>query len=286
MSTFDFSTLYTKIPHDKLLEVMFELVDFCFQGGSHEQLSVSKTTARWVSKNYRTGLRFSRQLVKDALKYLMGNCFFTCGEKVFRQVIGIPMGSDPAPFMANLFLYHYENKWLKNLKKNDIQKARKFSNTFRFIDDLLTINDDNLFLENFSDIYPPELQLNLEASGDHVSFLDLDLTLNGKQVDIKLFDKRDNFPFSITRLPYSTSNIPSSMFYASFGTEILRIGRVSTSQESFFASSEAVIMRAIKQGAKINRLSKCMKKNFGRQDVLKRFSENASIFADTLLAGR
>ena len=45
-------------------------------------------------------------------------------------------------------------------------------------------------------------------------------------------------------------------------------------------------MRAIKQGAKIIRLSKCMKKNFGRQDVLKRFSENASIFADTLLAGR
>ena len=76
------------------------------------------------------------------------------------------------------------------------------------------------------------------------------------------------------------------MFYASFGTEVLRIGRVSTSQESFFASSEAVISRAIKQGAKINRLRKCLKKNFGRQDVLQRFSENASTFADTLLAGR
>ena len=193
------------------------------------------------------------------------------------------MGSDPAPYMANLFLYHYESKWVKNLKKNNIQKARKFSHTFRFIDDLLTINDDNLFLNNFSDIYPPELELNLEASGDHVSFLDLDLTMCGKQVDIKLFDKRDDFPFSITRLPFATSNIPSYMFYASIGAEILRIGRVSTSQESFFTSSGAIISRAFKQGAKINRLSKCLKKIFGRQDTLKKFSENASAFANTLL---
>ena len=33
LSTFDFSTLYTKIPHDKLLAVLNELVDFCFSGG-------------------------------------------------------------------------------------------------------------------------------------------------------------------------------------------------------------------------------------------------------------
>ena len=112
----------------------------------------------------------------------------------------------------------------------NIQKARKFSNTFRFIDDLLTVNDDDLFLNNYSAICPPELELNLEASGDHVSFLDLDLTLNGKQVDIKLYDQRDNFPFLITRLPFASSNIPSYMFYSSIGVEILRIGRVSTSQ--------------------------------------------------------
>ena len=51
----------------------------------------------------------------------MGNCYFTFGDKVFRQVIGIPMGPDPAPFMANLFLFYYESKWVKNLKR-DSQK--------------------------------------------------------------------------------------------------------------------------------------------------------------------
>ena len=99
------------------------------------------------------------------------------------------MGSDPAPFMANLFLYHYESLWIKNLKKNDLQKARRFSNTFRFIDDLLTINDDNLFSKNFGKIYPKELQLNLESSGESVNFLDLAVVM--------LKCKRNNLPFSI-----------------------------------------------------------------------------------------
>ena len=88
------------------------------------------------------------------------------------------------------------------MKKENLQIARRFANTFRFIDDLLTVNDDNFFAKNYKDIYPPELQLNLESTGDEVSFLDLHLSKVDRQVDIKLFDKRDNFPFSIVRLPF------------------------------------------------------------------------------------
>ena len=46
INTYDFSTLYTKIPHQKLLEVLNELVDFCFKGGTHEQLSLTNSGAR------------------------------------------------------------------------------------------------------------------------------------------------------------------------------------------------------------------------------------------------
>ena len=92
------------------------------------------------------------------MEYLIDNCYFTFGDKIFKQVIGIPMGSDPAPFKANLFLYYFENKWMKNLKKENLKKARRFARVFRFIDDLVAINDNNLFLENFRDIYPPEFQ--------------------------------------------------------------------------------------------------------------------------------
>ena len=70
------------------------------------------------------------------------------GEYTFRQVIGIPMGSDPAPFMTNLFLYHYECKYVKETKKTDLFKARRFRHTFRLIDDLLAINDGWEFDKN------------------------------------------------------------------------------------------------------------------------------------------
>ena len=144
ISTFDFSTLYTKIPHNKLIKVMNEMVDFCFQGDSHKVLAVSKSGCRWVYSSPKGSTIFSKKTTKLAIKYLMDNCYFTCGGHLFRQKIGIPMGSDPAPFMANLFLYHFESKWLKELKKKNLNHARKFSNTFRFIDDLNAMNDGGL----------------------------------------------------------------------------------------------------------------------------------------------
>ena len=214
----------------------------------------------------------------------MGNCFFTFGEHVFRQVIGIPMGSDPAPFMANLFLYHYESNWVNNLKKKNLQKARRFGNTFRFIDDLLTINDNGLFNENFKEIYPQELQLNLESSGDRITFLDIDLRNVEGRLDVRLFDKRDSFSFEIVRLPFCSSNMPSSMFYSCFGAELIRIARVSSNLENFSTAGKALLERVLKQGARIPRLEKTLKKIYGRQLVFQSLASNSALFVNSLFS--
>ena len=116
----------------------------------------------------------------------MDNCYFTLGERIFRQRIGIPMGSDPAPFMANLFLYFYEAKYVREVKSKDLFIAKKFRHTFRFIDDLLAINDDGEFERCFKNIYPPELELEKEHSGNLVSFLDLSISINGRSFDTSL----------------------------------------------------------------------------------------------------
>ena len=52
----------------------------------------------------------NKQQIKDAVAYLVFNCYFTVGPKIFCQIVGIPKGSDPAPFFANLFLYFYESR--------------------------------------------------------------------------------------------------------------------------------------------------------------------------------
>ena len=111
---------------------------------------------------------------KDAVAYLLFNCYFTVGPKIFCQIIGIPMGSDPTRFFANLFLYFYESTWMNELKKNDLINARKLCNIFRFIYDLNFINDSGEFKTSYSNIYPEELQLGKENTDKHeASFLDL-----------------------------------------------------------------------------------------------------------------
>lgn len=278
VSTFDFSTLYTNIPHKKLIDVLNELIEFCFKGREDKHIAVTKYGAKWVTDTSKYDLVFDMDKIKDALKYLMSSCFFTLGNLLFKQVIGIPMGSDPAPFMANLFLYFYENKWLTDLRKKDLPSARKFGNTFRFIDDLCAINDGGLFEKHYKDIYPPELELKKEHGDDRASFLDLHIKITEKQFQTCLFDKRDSFPFSIVRMPYRNSNIPSNMFYATLGSEVLRIGRATSHVDDFQKSTSSLLSRMKKQGAEHKSLSNVLKKMYGRHDVLHRFATNAKLF--------
>ena len=48
--------------------------------------------------------------------------YVTVGNDVFRQVIGIPMGTDCAPFLANLYLYALEFEFLEKLTKQDMRE--------------------------------------------------------------------------------------------------------------------------------------------------------------------
>ena len=80
-------------------------------------------------------------------------------------------------------------------------------------------------------------------------------------LNVKLFHKRDAFPFSIVRLSFASSNIPIKMFYFSISAETLRIGRISSNTENFLSSCKLVIKRAFKQGAKSNQFSKYLKKD-------------------------
>ena len=73
------------------------------------------------------------------MKYLIDNIYIKVGNKVFRQQVGIPMGTDCAPLLANLFLFYYEYGYMKNLVKDNLQAAMKFNGTMRYIDALLLV---------------------------------------------------------------------------------------------------------------------------------------------------
>ena len=75
-------------------------------------------------------------------------------------MIGIPMGMpNCAPLLADLFLYSYENEFLDKVNNEGKRKvARKFNLSYRYIDDLISVNNKR-FKEFISDIYPKELTI-------------------------------------------------------------------------------------------------------------------------------
>ena len=245
IDTFDFATLYTKIPHDKLVDTLIKVIDFTFKGGKKKFIATATRTAFWTNKS---SLGISKKDLKSIVEYLITECHFTVGNIVFTQDIGIPMGISPAPFFANLFLQHYESIFMKTLMKNNVVEARKFHGTYRFIDDLFTLNNNNVFGKSHRDIYPAELELKLEHSGTHATFLDLDISVENKMFVYKLFDKRDAFPFSIVRMPHFSSNIPSFIFYGAFKAEVLRVAKNTMRYCDFIPPLKALLQRMINQG--------------------------------------
>ena len=91
ISCFDFSTLYTTILCDKLIKVLFEIIYFCFKGDDKQFITVSKFDARWINNEKQLSIILSQSSLKFE-------------NKIFRQVIGIPMGSNQASFFASLSL--------------------------------------------------------------------------------------------------------------------------------------------------------------------------------------
>ena len=76
-------------------------------------------------------------MLVEMIYYLIDNIYVLVGDKIFHQCIGIPMGTDCAPLLANLYLFKFEYTFMKNLLKTNISKARLLNNTFQYIDDLL-----------------------------------------------------------------------------------------------------------------------------------------------------
>ena len=279
ISTYDFSTLYTKLPHDKLTDRLSRLIDFVFKGGDKSFIKIGNSgQAFWARSKKGTG--FTNGSLKMAVAHLIENCYFSVGNIIMRQAIGIPMGIDPAPFWANLFLYTYEEEFISNLMRTNKVEARHFHSTKRFIDDLCAINDGGLFGRVYRDIYPGELELKVEHSGQSASFLNLDISISDGIFVYKLFDKRDAFPFFIVRMPHLDSNIPKSIFYSALVGEFLRIARSTLNFQDFIDKAKSLVTRMINQGGREVNSTKSIRKIINRH--LESFSQ-FNISTDDLL---
>ena len=145
----------------------------------------------------------------EALINLLDNIYIRFGTKLYRQIVGIQVGTNCAPLVAYLFLFCYERDFMTSLsgaKQAEIIEA--FKSTSRYLDDLLNI--DNLYFEDMVNrIYPHELQLNKANTSDtEAPFLDLHLSISNGFVSAKVYDKRDYFDFDLENIPFLHGDVP------------------------------------------------------------------------------
>ena len=187
VKTYDFSTLYTAIPHKKLIKELSELIKNTYKGMKANFIKPLKSGARWCKKITGNQLHISCQSLIKMITWLIENTYVTVGDKIFRQTIGIPMGTNCAPYLANLFLYSYEFRFMRNaLKAKNFALLHQFNRTCRFIDDILVVNNDNKMEKYKKLIYPPELLLTSDNKNDQeVNYLDLTLSIQNNSINYK-----------------------------------------------------------------------------------------------------
>ena len=140
--------------------------------------------------------------VCGALAFLLGGVFVRFGNRLYRQVVGIPMGADCAPLVADLFLFCCERDFMMSLSDdNQAGVVDAFDTTSSYLDDILGISGV-CFGSLVGRICPSGLQLNKANTSDsEAAFFDLRLSISNDIVSTKICDKRDDFDFEIVIFP-------------------------------------------------------------------------------------
>ena len=204
------------------------------------------------------------------LDFLIDNIFVTFGGRVFQQTVGIPMGTNCAPLLADLFLYYYEADFMQELlRKKDKKLAISFNSTFRYIDDVFSLNNSK-FGDYVERIYPIELEIkDTTDTVKSASYLDLHLEIDNEgRLKTKLYDKRDNFSFPIVNFPFLSSNIPAAPAYGVYISQLIRYSRACISYHDFLDRGLLLTRKLLNQEFQMVKLKSFIRKFYGRHHEL------------------
>ena len=106
---FDFSTLYTTIPHQKVKSRLATIIrnSFIHKNGNHRYkfLVFGREGPYFVKEHSDSNHKYTEGDIIIMLEFLVDSIFVVFGGKVFQQIVGIPMGTSCDPLLADIFLY-------------------------------------------------------------------------------------------------------------------------------------------------------------------------------------
>ena len=159
----------------------------------------------------------------NIFELLIDNIFVIFGGRVFQQTVGIPIGTNCAPLLTDLFLYSHEVDFKEGLLKKIKRKlALSFNLTFRYIDDVLSLNNYR-FGDVVDRIYPIVLE-------------------------IKDTTYTDDFNFPIVNFSFICSNIPAAPAYGVYISQLIRYSRACGSYQDFLDRGWLLTRKLLNQG--------------------------------------
>ena len=263
--TFDFLTLYTALPLDDLFERISRVINEARDAQGDAKFSwmlqvnpqsKGNTGAKWIdskrSSHRKSEHIFSIDELLDLLRFVIDNSFVVNGGKIIKQIGGIPMGTNSAPVLANLYLYSYESEYMEKLTETDLNTARRFHLTFRLIDDVLSL--DNPQSEAFrtpkeqGGIYPAFLSCNETSTNTaHVNFCGIRIDCQEYKFITGIYDKKDDFSFEVRNYPHIHSNIPEAVVYSAFTGQMHRFYRICNTHHLFNKHMSNLALSLIKR---------------------------------------
>ena len=259
VETFDFTTLYTSLDLNLLTGKLERVINTTMK---KRVMELTWNGARWCAVSASNSI--SSEKLNRMIKVLVNNTYFCFGNIVCKQNVGIPMGTNCAPQLANLMLHQIESEFLlSKLRTGDLATCRKLSNTYRFIDDITSFNSDNKLEELYKDIYPTCLNLEkINTCSEQADVLDLSIQISGGRFTYMTYDKRKFSNFNITNFPHITSNVPINMCYNIYAEQIKRHFKLNSSNKTFLENIRRLNKSVITRGYCKEKLIHICKKTF------------------------
>ena len=180
-------------------------------------------------------------------------------------IIKIFVTFEGATLLADFFLYSHDIEFLQNLVKNkNVDEAKSFNLTYRYVDDALSINDHYLG-NGYRQCINQSSRLKRLRKQNVLYLFCLDLHLefdNNCHLNTKMFDERDAFNSNIINFPYLCSNIPSSHAYGVYISQLIRYARAGTNYSDFHEHHKYLCNILLNQEYEEMRLKRSLTKYF------------------------
>ena len=207
------------------------------------------------------------------------------------------MGTNSAVFIANLFCYTFEYDFLKRIvAAKKVNLIKKFALTRRYIDDLLSVNND--WFERYASmaytdnegiqgIYPDYLTLVKEQEKNSgVSFLDTEICQRGGVLYTKIYDKREHAPLnrvSQEKYPHTSTFLSKRSMFGVITSQLHRFAGICTRKADFVPRAQGFLKDFTAQGHSLS-TTRAFVARFVRKGYLSFFVKSPDNFTKMLLS--